>query len=231
VNWTYAKLIFYVGTFISLALFLFLTYDTHRQVETLTHADKLSPEVIAGKRVWHKYNCNDCHTILGFGSYYAPDMTKAYWRLGSEGIKRIVRNPEKYTTWRKMPRFAISDEELDHLVAFLRWTSEIDTNEWPPQDQKLNPELLARRPASVVAGLSPGAALFQDKGCFTCHRLNETGGGVGPDLTHVGSRLPREMITKVLTDPRAVKPDGIMPPPALSSQERSALARFLADLK
>ena len=103
-NWKFAKLIFYLGTFISLGLFLALTVDTHRQVETLTHADKLSPEVIAGKRVWHKYNCNDCHTILGFGSYYAPDMTKAYWRLGEEGIKRFVREPEKYTTWRKMPR-------------------------------------------------------------------------------------------------------------------------------
>lgn len=226
-NWKSAKLIFYVGTFISLALFLVLTFDTHRQVETLTHADKLSPEVIAGKRVWHKYNCNDCHTILGFGSYYAPDMTKAYWRLGAEGIKRIVRDPEKYTTWRKMPRLGVTDEELDHLVTFLRWTSEIDTNEWPPQDQKLRP--VAGR--ALALGTSPGAALFQEKGCFTCHRLNETGGTTGPDLTHVGSRLPQATITKVLNDPRSVKADGIMPPPSLSGEERTALSRFLAELK
>jgi hypothetical protein len=32
----------------------------------LTHASQLSAEVVAGKRVWQKYNCNDCHTILGF---------------------------------------------------------------------------------------------------------------------------------------------------------------------
>jgi nitric oxide reductase subunit C len=227
VNWKSAKLIFYLGTFISLGLFLFLTYDTHRQVETLTHADKLSPEVIAGKRVWHKYNCNDCHTILGFGSYYAPDMTKAYWRLGADGIKRIVRDPEKYTTWRKMPRFPVTDEELDRLVAFLRWTSEIDTNEWPPQDQKLRP--VAGR--AITLGVSPGAALFQEKGCFTCHKLNDTGGTIGPDLTHAGSRLPQSTIAKVLTDPRAVTPDGIMPPPALSGEERNALATFLAQMK
>jgi nitric oxide reductase subunit C len=232
VNWKFAKLIFYVGTFVSLAIFLVLTVDTHRQVETLTHADKLSPEVIAGKRVWHKYNCNDCHTILGFGSYYAPDMTKAYWRLGDEGIKRIVREPEKYTTWRKMPHFAVTDEELTNLVAFLKWTSEIDTNEWPPQDQKHNPDLLARRrPAAVVAGLSPGAALFQEKGCFTCHRLNDTGGAIGPDLTHVGARLPQATIVKILNDPRSVKPDAIMPPTALSAAETEALARFLAEMR
>ncbi|HWT83717.1 MAG TPA: cytochrome c, partial [Candidatus Methylomirabilis sp.] len=123
-----AKWIFYVGTLISLLIFLGLTVDTHRQVQTLTHADQLSDQVVAGKRVWHKYNCNDCHTILGFGGYYAPDMTKVYWRRGEEGIKAMVRTPEKLTTWRKMPHFALSDQELNDLVAFLKWTSEIDTH-------------------------------------------------------------------------------------------------------
>jgi nitric oxide reductase subunit C len=226
-SWKTAKLIFYLGTLVSLGLFLILTVDTHRQVETLTHADRLSAEVVAGKRVWHKYNCNDCHTILGFGAYYAPDMTKVYWRLGGEGIKGVVRNPEKFTTWRKMPRIPITDKELEDLVAFFKWTSEIDTNEWPPQDRKLRP--VAGRAVSL--GLSPGATLFQEKGCFACHRVNETGGLLGPDLTRVGSRLPRETIEKVLTDPRSVKPDAIMPPAALAREEIDALARFLAELK
>jgi len=226
-SWKAAKLIFYLGTVVSLGLFLALTVDTHRQVETLTHADQLSPQVVAGKRVWHKYNCNDCHTILGFGSYYAPDMTKAFWRLGGEGIKAVVRTPEKFTTWRKMPRFPVTEKELDDLVAFLKWTSEIDTNEWPPQDQKLRP--VAGR--AVALGLSPGATLFQEKRCFACHRLNETGGSIGPDLTHVGARLSIETIEKVLTDPRSVNPQGIMPTSALSQSETAALASFLAGMK
>ena len=226
-SWKTAKLIFYIGTLVSLVLFLGLTVDTHRQVETLTHADQLSPQVVAGKQVWHKYNCNDCHTILGFGSYYAPDMTKVYWRIGSEGIKAVVRTPEKFTSWRKMPRFPVTDKELEDLVAFLRWTSEIDTNEWPPQDQKLRP--VAGR--AVALGLSPGATLFQEKGCFACHRINETGGNVGPDLTHVGSRLPSETIEKVLTDPRSVNPQRTMPSMPLSHEEMDALGRFLAQLK
>lgn len=226
-NWKSAKLIFYLGTFISLAIFLVLTFDTHRQVETLTHADKLSPEVIAGKRVWHKYNCNDCHTILGFGSYYAPDMTKAYWRLGDEGIKAVVRNPGNFTTWRKMPRLPVTAAELENLVTFLKWTSEIDTNEWPPQDQKLRP--VAGR--AVKLGTSPGAALFQEKGCFACHRVYDTGGLFGPELTHVGSRLTYDRIEKILIDPRSVKPDAKMPPTGLSHDETDAVARFLAEMK
>jgi len=222
-----ARWIFYLGTLVSLALFLVLTVDTHRQIQTLTHADQLSEQVIAGKRVWHKYNCNDCHTILGFGSYYAPDMTKVYWRRGSEGIKAVIRNPEKFTTWRKMPRLPLTDKELEDLVAFLQWTSGIDTQGWPPQDQKLR----AETGRAVALGVSPGAVLFQEKGCFACHRLYGTGGQQGPELTHVGSRLSYERIEKVLTDPGLANPQATMPPPAVSHEERDQLAAFLAGMK
>lgn len=222
-----AKWIFYLGTLISAALFLGLTVDTHRQIQTLTHADQLSDQVVAGKRVWQKYNCNDCHTILGFGGYYAPDMTKVYWRRGEEGIKAVVRTPEKFTTWRKMPRLPVTDQELTQLVAFLKWTSEIDNHDWPPQDAKL------RRTAQAAVGLgvSPGATLFKDKGCFGCHRLNETGGTLGPDLTHVGARRDRSTLEKILEDPKSVNPQATMPAPGLGRTERDQLADFLAGLK
>jgi nitric oxide reductase subunit C len=48
-------------------LFLVLTVDTHSQFAALTNADQLDEQVIAGKRAFQHYNCNDCHTILGFG--------------------------------------------------------------------------------------------------------------------------------------------------------------------
>ncbi len=222
-----ARWIFYLGTLSSLVLFLALTADTHRQIQTLTHADQLSAQVISGKRVWHKYNCNDCHTILGFGAYYAPDLTKAYWRRGGEGIKAVLRTPEKFTTWRKMPRFHLTDAELDDLVAFLQWTSAIDTHDWPPQDQRFR----SAAGRAVALGLSPGATLFQEKGCFACHQLNDSGGTQGPDLTRVGSRLTRETISRLLTDPSLVNPQATMPPPPLSPQERDELEQFLAALK
>lgn len=222
-----ARWIFYLGTLVSLVIFLGLTVDTHRQIETLTHADKLTEQVVTGKRVWQKYNCNDCHTILGFGSYYAPDMTKVYWRRGSEGIKAVIRAPEQFTTWRKMPHLNLTDRELEDLVAFLQWTSEIDTQDWPPQDQKFR-STMGR---AVALGVSPGATLFQAKGCFACHRLHGTGGLVGPELTHIGSRLTYETIEQILTDPRSVNPKATMPTPPLSHEEREELGHFLAGLK
>jgi nitric oxide reductase subunit C len=222
-----AKWIFYLGTLISLVIFLGLTLDTHRQVKSLTHTDQLSEQVVAGKRVWQKHNCNDCHTILGFGGYYAPDMTKVYWRRGEEGIKAVIRTPEKFTTWRKMPRLPVSEQELTELTAFLKWTSEIDTHDWPPQDAKLR----RTAQAAVAMVVGPGAALFKDKGCFGCHRMNETGGTLGPDLTHAGSRLSRDTIAKILENPRSVNPQGIMPPPPLNPDERNQIADFLGGQK
>jgi nitric oxide reductase subunit C len=222
-----AKWIFYLGTLISLVLFLGLTVDTHRQVQTLTRADQLDEQVVAGKRVWHKFNCNDCHTILGFGGYYAPDMTKVYWRRGEEGIKAVVREPEKHTTWRKMPRQSVTEQELTALVSFLKWTSDIDTNDWPPQDANLR--RTAR--AAVAMTVSQGATLFKDKGCFACHRLRGTGGTLGPDLTQVGGRLDRPTIERVLENPLSVNPKATMPPAPLSVDERGQMAEFLAGLK
>ena len=80
-------------------------------------------------------------------------------------------------------------------------------------------------------GVSAGAALFKDKGCFACHRMNETGGTLGPDLTHVGRQLSRESIAKILEDPKAVNPKAIMPRPAVTPDERTQLADFLAGMK
>lgn len=128
--------VFILGTLSSAVLFLYLTYDTHKQVAVLTHADQLSDDVVAGKRVWEKYNCNDCHTILGFGGYYAPDMTKAYARIGAAWIKTVLSDPGKAfaSSWRKMPNQHLNDSEIERLTAFLKWVSEIDNNDWPPQD-------------------------------------------------------------------------------------------------
>src|SRR5512141_149440 len=100
-----AKTIFWVGTLSSAVLFLALTWDTHKQFSALTHADRLSEQVVSGKHAFQKHNCNDCHTILGFGAYYAPDLTKVMDRVGEDGIRYRLKDPAKAfaASWRKMP--------------------------------------------------------------------------------------------------------------------------------
>jgi len=100
-----------------------------------------------GKLVIQSRNCMDCHTLLGNGAYYAPDLTKAFldpkWekvmmpmteaKSKEEAIKLFLMYPEKYATWvRKMPNLDISEEEALAVVAYLKWMASIDTNGFPP---------------------------------------------------------------------------------------------------
>ena len=226
--------IFLLGTLSSAVVFLALTWDTHRQVVALSNVDKLSDRVVAGKAAFQKYNCNDCHTILGFGGYYAPDLTKVVQRVGEEGIRYRVKSPELAfaNSPRKMPNQHVTDQEITDLVAFFKWVGEINNNDWPPQDSK---KRLSRGEQMMVAkvGVSPGAAVFQTKGCMNCHSLKGTGGTFGPALDKVGAGMTAEEIEKYVKDPKGVNPDSKMPSQKnnLTERELDEVARFLATLK
>jgi nitric oxide reductase subunit C len=225
--------IFFWGTLSSAALFLYLTYDTHKQVEALSHVDQLSDTVVAGKRTFEKYNCNDCHTILGFGGYYSPDLTKVVQRIGEDGVRFRIKEPDKafVRSWRKMPQQNVTDEEVDQLVAFFTWVGNVDNGDWPPQDSKGR---LTRSEERMIAGagVPPGAAVFQTRGCMNCHSLHGEGGSFGPALDTVGRKMDKEQIEHYIRDPKSVNPKALMPPQKdLSEKELEAVAGFLANLK
>ncbi|MCZ7663909.1 MAG: cytochrome c [Thermoleophilia bacterium] len=223
-----AFLFFLVGTLASLVLFLALTWDTHQQVDALTNADKLSDQVVAGKHVFEKKNCNECHTILGFGVYYAPDLTRAYARIGAEGIKTVVLQPEVVfkDSFRKMPNLDVTEQEADDLVAFLEWTSNIDNHDWPPQDKKFTKSADQRRLEG--AGLSPGAAAFKEY-CMSCHSIGGEGAASGrpstrwaPSTTRPPSRRTSQL------PPQSIRTRRCPPRTDLTEQDRQAIGEFLA---
>jgi len=93
-------------------------------------------------------NCMDCHTILGNGAYYAPDLTKAWldpaWgpdgamqaltgkNTKEEAMAEFLVHPDQYPTHaRMMPDLGITEEEAKGLVVFLKHLSSIDTNGFP----------------------------------------------------------------------------------------------------
>jgi nitric oxide reductase subunit C len=140
-----------VSTLICTIAFLGMTIDSHRQFPKLTNADQLTPEVLRGKDVWHKYNCTNCHTLLGEGAYYAPDLTKIAAQRGREYLRAFMKDPSAFYDEQKyrrvMPRQNLSEQEIDDVVTFLTWISRIDTQGWPP------------RPILVSGAAIPGANL------------------------------------------------------------------------
>lgn len=226
--------VFVAGTVFFSVIFLYLSYDSLGQMPKRTNQDKLTAEVVEGKRVWQKYNCNDCHTILGIGGYYAPDVTKVAVYRDHAWLKMFLKDPQGvWQATRKMPNLGLTDAEIDNLVAFLDWVSGIDTNNWPP-----TPMMEAAAPEVSAAGgevipAEEGARLFVLRGCRSCHMVGGVGGKVGPDLTHVGSGQPdMEWHIRHLRDPRSVHPDSAMPAFAsLPEEELESLAEYLVSLK
>ncbi|MFK5895054.1 MAG: cytochrome c [Pseudomonadota bacterium] len=132
-----ARNIFYGGSMFFFLLLLALTFDTMGSLPQRDHRENITPAVAAGKTLWDVNNCVGCHTILGEGAYYAPELGNVYKRLGSNKmvLKVKIANPPREPGNRSMPQFNFTDEQLDNLAEFLKWTSEIDTNNWPPNIQ------------------------------------------------------------------------------------------------
>jgi nitric oxide reductase subunit C len=100
-----------------------------------------------GKLAVQSKNCINCHTLLGNGAYYAPDLTKAWldpkWNDGTmmamigkdtkeEAMAEFLMHPSKYPTHaRMMPNLGITKDEAVAIVAFLKHMSSIDTNGFP----------------------------------------------------------------------------------------------------
>jgi nitric oxide reductase subunit C len=130
-----AQIFFFGGTIISFLIFLGMTWHTVTQtVPDQTNADNITAEVIRGKKIWEQNNCMGCHTLLGEGAYYAPELTKAYDRIGPELMKTIMMSPVPWgPNGRQMVAYEMNDADSDAIVAFLKWCSEMDLNGFPPE--------------------------------------------------------------------------------------------------
>jgi len=128
-----ARNIFYGGAVFFFLLFLALTFDTVQTLPKRDHRENITDSVVRGKHIWETRNCIGCHTLLGEGAYFAPELGNVYTRRGGPFIKAWIQaQPTGAPGRRQMPQFNLTDQELDDMVAFLKWTSEINTNKWPP---------------------------------------------------------------------------------------------------
>ena len=128
-----ARNMFYGGSVFFILLFAALIFDSERRIPERSNAQNITPGVIAGKKIWETRNCIGCHTLLGEGAYFAPELGNVYARRGPDFIKAWMKAmPTGAPHRRQMPQFNLSEEQLDNLVEFLKWSGEINTENWPP---------------------------------------------------------------------------------------------------
>ena len=134
-----ARNIFYGGSVFFFLLLLALTYQTHEAWPERDNHENLTDQVRHGKELWEVNNCVGCHSLLGEGAYFAPELGNVYQRYGNstEAIKAFIqsRPKEGIPGRRSMPQFNFDDEELEAIAQFLKYTSGINTNDWPPNIQ------------------------------------------------------------------------------------------------
>jgi cytochrome c oxidase subunit 2 len=122
-----------------------------------------------------------------------------------------------------------------HMAFYLVAESPEKFQAWLSQQRKPAPD-----PTNDI--VAHGRDVFEKGTCVMCHSVRGTNAGsrVGPDLTHVASRisiaagtLPNNAgsLGGWITDPQAIKPGVRMPPNPLPSEDLQALIAYLETLK
>ena len=187
--------LFFLGTLIFTLAFIALTVHTHTTIADRTHTEHLTDDVRRGGRVWAKYNCENCHTLLGEGAYYAPDLTQVVQQRGAAYLAQFLANPAQFYSeernGRLMPTLGLTAQEIADVLAFLAWVGQIDTNGWPPRPLLVSGVAVRAMPgvsgvASAPDPASRGKALFNGTAaCASCHSVEPGVVLVGPSLAGV----------------------------------------------
>lgn len=97
---------------------------------------------------------------------------------------------------------------------------------WSPAFQTKSLAKISLPPTDTLA--ASGKNLFQEKACLYCHSINNQGGKVGPDLTHVANRLnEQQIIIRIVNGAKNMPAYG----GSLSSEELNELVAFLKTRK
>jgi len=138
-----AQVFFIGGTAVTFLIFIGLTIFSFSKGQDQSNYENITEEVIRGKHLWETNNCMGCHTLLGEGGYYAPELTKVIDRRGEGYIKAVLMTPESWApNGRKMVAYGMSNEEADDLIAYFEWIGKIDLNgfgEVIGVDRKISP--------------------------------------------------------------------------------------------
>src|SRR5690606_4885974 len=162
---------------------------------------EVNAQVASGLAVWRAKGCEGCHTIYGQGGAFAPDLTHIYSQRGEAYLREFWVNPAAvHPNRRVMPRFGLTRDEVDNLLAFLGWVDQ-NSGDWPPRMIRVSggaevltdaiDETTTDTSGSVTTEpVANGRYWFSrpPANCATSHSLEPDVVIVGPSLAGVASR-------------------------------------------
>ncbi|MBI5055130.1 MAG: c-type cytochrome [Nitrospirae bacterium] len=202
--------------------------------------EKFSENIDKGRKLVKDKGCTGCHEIekfptgydaptldgigskrvdeLVFGDITGVDKTLTNWLM----IK--VQDPERFATDRivtRMPNYNFSKEQAEALVTFLLGIR----NESIPSTYKktlLDPDKPEMR----------GESVFEKYNCAGCHKFNDKGGNIAPDISKEAKKSRPEWLFAFLKSPYKIRPEFMlkakMPDFNLSDKEVNSIVGYLA---
>jgi mono/diheme cytochrome c family protein len=203
------------------------------QARALTNPVPASDETVNQGQQLYTQSCALCHGSDGRGrtdlgrNMYPPAMD-----LNSPHVQHwtdaelfwIIQNGVRLTgmpSWKAGLSEADTWKVVDFLRSLPRQNATSGASATPAPDG-----LAAESQADLIAY---GRTLYRQEGCFTCHRLDGEGTGVGPDLSTEGTRGRSDnWLIGHFKDPPKYTPGSVMPPFVnLSDAQLRALTAFL----
>jgi len=161
--------------------------------------------------LWERYERNTKSYLE------VPSLAASMARLKPEWIKVYLADPHdlRPRLAETMPRFALTDVQLDALVGAFAG----------------HQVAVPKTPAPEPARLAEGKALFATKGCAACHTFGalhtEGATPLAPDLAHTRDRMDPDHVAAWIREPRAVSPEATMIAIPLTDAEVLALRDYV----
>ena len=134
--------------------------------------------------VLFQVQCAVCHGAGGQGGRGA-DLTAGIYRMGGSDSE-LFRTIRSGIPGSEMPASRLSDDEIWKVTGFVR---------------RLGSSGMAEKASGDAAA---GKELYAKNGCAGCHRINDQGTDVGPDLSNVGRRRGLAFLEESLVKPNAI---------------------------
>lgn len=194
-------------------------------------------QVTHGKRLVNELGCASCHAINGIKKpeNFAPDLT----RVGSRSLAQLlfvpgmqrtlpayiaakIHDPRSFGPGLKMPKFKLTDAQVDALTTALLAQTDRQQDEAPALR-------MAAHPQSDYRPAGQAGKLIADLRCFSCHSINGRGGDMAPDLSWEGSAVQRSWLTAFFKNPNTLRPALIrrMPKFNLNDSEIQSLSDYI----
>jgi len=203
-------------------IFTFLAGEDSAPVDAVPPAPPprkgFDPDDAAGGLV-AELRCLSCHTIRGSGGDIGPELTWAGSKLQRDWLITFLQDPVAIRPMNRarMPKLGISAEEAERLA------------DWIGRELRA-PEVDDSAPDFDSTFSFVGSSKVKSPyGCIACHRIGDEGGRVGPELTHVGSRLQKKWIFHWIKSPKHWIPGVRMPDFGMPTEDLLAISLFLSE--